>query len=170
MKSIYNVKTNMNDLTRVLQYENKNVLFRFLNLYNVSIEDARELFEETKKWLYAVAVNRELYKKGEIDFIIGVNDDLLILDEMWHNFILFTKDYNDFCNKYFGFFINHQPMTENETARENIDYEGIQKERKVFFKKQYSFIYDLLGEKTLIKWHKEWPVRYSVENIKKLRK
>jgi len=32
-----------------------------------------------------------------------------ILDEAWHTFILFTKDYATFCNDYVGKFIHHMP-------------------------------------------------------------
>lgn len=30
-------------------------------------------------------------------------------DEIWHNMILYTQRYPDFCNKYFGRFIHHIP-------------------------------------------------------------
>jgi hypothetical protein len=32
------------------------------------------------------------------------------VDEGWHNFILFTKDYADFCQSNFGHFIHHTPL------------------------------------------------------------
>lgn len=31
------------------------------------------------------------------------------VDEVWHTFILFTKDYASFCEQAFGFFLHHQP-------------------------------------------------------------
>lgn len=37
-----------------------------------------------------------------------------MLDEMWHTFILFTKDYGDFCHEMFGHFIHHLPTIETE--------------------------------------------------------
>lgn len=165
---------NIKKLSLILEYKNQDVIYRFLKLFDISKEETEELFYETKKWLYALALNQELYKKGEVDFLIGVNDDLLMLDEMWHNFILFTIDYKEFCNDYFGFFIHHQPLKEkdgkNQARQEKLDFKKVQDERKIFFKKQYSFIYDVLGEDTLVKWHKIWPVKYSKENIKTLRK
>lgn len=174
MKSFDKISVSIESLKKILKYKNKDVIFRFSKLFNMPKGEIEELFEETKKWLYAVSINRELYKKGEVDFVIAINDDLLIIDEMWHNFILFTKDYKAFCYEYFGDFINHQPMTykenKNEEAKEKLDFKEVQNERREFLKKQYSFIYDLLGEETLTKWHKEWPSKYSIENIKKLRK
>lgn len=161
-------------LDKVLEYTNEDVIFRFLKLYDISESDAEELFMDTKKWIYVIALNQKLYAEKKIDFTIGINDDLLILDEMWHNFILFTNDYSVFCENHFGTFIHHQPMTKNEhkntIAQENIDFDKVQEERKVFYRKQFSFIYDLLGQETLIKWHKVWPIKYSVDNIKNIRK
>jgi hypothetical protein len=37
-----------------------------------------------------------------------------IVDEAWHEFILFTRDYQDFCQKVFGQFLHHIP-TESMT-------------------------------------------------------
>jgi hypothetical protein len=33
------------------------------------------------------------------------------IDEVWHNFILFTREYNKFCESVFGKFIHHTPST-----------------------------------------------------------
>lgn len=30
-------------------------------------------------------------------------------DYLWHTFLLFTKEYTDFCNKAFGYFFHHIP-------------------------------------------------------------
>lgn len=32
-----------------------------------------------------------------------------MVDEVWHQFILFTRDYDNFCRSVFGRFIHHQP-------------------------------------------------------------
>ena len=31
------------------------------------------------------------------------------VDDLWHEFILFTKHYNDFCKQAFGHFLHHTP-------------------------------------------------------------
>jgi hypothetical protein len=31
------------------------------------------------------------------------------VDEVWHQFILFTKEYNGFCEDYLGSFMHHSP-------------------------------------------------------------
>jgi hypothetical protein len=34
-----------------------------------------------------------------------------VVDEFWHQFILFTREYETFCRRVFGFFVHHQPDT-----------------------------------------------------------
>src|ERR1700731_1394109 len=34
-----------------------------------------------------------------------------LVDEVWHQFILFPRQYRDFCNDSVGFFVSHQPDT-----------------------------------------------------------
>lgn len=36
------------------------------------------------------------------------------VDAMWHTFILFTKDYEDFCRDVAGFFIHHLPDVDDD--------------------------------------------------------
>ena len=38
------------------------------------------------------------------------------IDEAWHHFILFTRDYMQFCQDHFGAFVHHQPFTRAERA------------------------------------------------------
>ena len=36
------------------------------------------------------------------------------IDDMWHTFLLFTKDYADFCEKYIGKYFHHSPNNNTE--------------------------------------------------------
>ena len=67
------------------------------------------------------------------------------IDEMWHEFILFTKDYSDFCAKYFGEYMHHLP---------NI-FDNMPRPRDVIeadVEKLLLYIYDHLGENTVKIW------------------
>src|SRR5205823_112792 len=33
------------------------------------------------------------------------------VDDLWHTFILFTPQYREFCTRYFGKYVDHQPNT-----------------------------------------------------------
>lgn len=147
-------------LEAILSYTNEDVIDRFLSLYDMEESEAISIFEETKKWLW-------LSSKG-IHFVI--DDSLLIIDEMWHNFILFTKEYEAFCFQYFGRYIHHQPSTKKEKEKW---FEDVDKSLSAYKKKlkiQYGQIYDHLGEETLHKWYVYFADTYTKEHIKKMMK
>jgi len=41
------------------------------------------------------------------------------IDEMWHTFILFTRDYAAFCEGHFGCFLHHVPNEDEEQGPED---------------------------------------------------
>jgi len=73
-------------------------------------------------------------KKSEIDSIFNSLKEFLylsykyknvylssyIVDEAWHVFILFTKDYQKFCNEVFGEFIHHTPSISKNGYKDDI--------------------------------------------------
>jgi hypothetical protein len=40
-----------------------------------------------------------------------------VVDEFWHTFILFTRDYAAFCERHFGYFLHHTPTDDTDEAR-----------------------------------------------------
>lgn len=146
------------NLSEILLYKNEDVVDRFLAMYNIQHEEAVKIFDETLKWLW-------LGNKIEGVFI---DDSTLIIDEMWHNFILFTQDYENFCLSNFGRYLHHQPEKRKKQDW-YINSFNIE-EHKNKLKKLYEGVYDFLGEETLMTWFEEFPKKYSMENIKKLRR
>lgn len=145
-------------LNEVLQYKNEDVINRFTVLYDIEEKEASRIFAETLKWLW-------LGNKVEGVFI---DDSTLIIDEMWHNFILFTQDYESFCLNNFGRYLHHQPEKRKQQEWYNNSF-NIEEHRKKL-EKLYGEIYDHLGEETLLTWYEEFPEKYSLEKIKNLRK
>lgn len=70
---------------------------RFIAAHGYSEAAARELFDETKRFLVA---NRVLGLK------LAPSEPV---DQMWHAWILFTKDYYAFCES-LGGYIHHLPI------------------------------------------------------------
>jgi hypothetical protein len=62
-------------------------------------EEAEALFTEVKRYVVITALDRtkrwHMYSRR--------------VDECWHQFILFTWQYFDFCKRYFGRYIPHSP-------------------------------------------------------------
>ncbi len=79
----------------------------------------------------------------------AMTPEIAKLDEMWHTFVLFTRDYADFCERYFGFFLHHIPNEDEEERSE--DPETVRAHLEQYF----GLVYDVLGEETLQRWYEE---------------
>lgn len=150
-------------LTGLLQYRNEDVLSRFTDLFEVTEAEAEDIFTETKKFLFICR------QPG-----VFIPDELLIVDEMWHNFILFTATYQDFCTHYFGGYLHHTPASKAEKAKHKEALAAnVQATRTAFnekLAKLMSVTYDQLGRDTVVKWFQQYPAQYSKQAIKNLRK
>jgi hypothetical protein len=150
-------------LAALLQYKNEDVIFRFTDMFDVPEAEAEDIFTETKKFLY---ISRQ---PG-----VFIPDELLIVDEMWHNFILFTATYKDFCARYFDAYLHHQPASKAEKIQQQQQLAAdAVSTRNAFKEKLTTFMnitYDQLGRDTVIRWFQEYPQRYSKQAIKNLRK
>ncbi|MTI37880.1 glycine-rich domain-containing protein [Fulvivirga lutimaris] len=149
-----------------LECENEeNIIYGFMDRYDVNYDEAKEIFEETKKWLY-------LASKSEDS--VFIDKPLQIIDEMWHTFILHTRQYYDFCLTNFKKLIHHQPTPRYEKEAFALALEAnptrLMSEHEEKMKKQFSLIYDHLGPKTLMKWYETLPQKYSSEYINSIKK
>lgn len=149
------------NLEAILAYQNEDIISRFLDKYNVTEEEAFDIFQETKKFLYL-----SHFKK------IFITDDLLIVDEMWHNFILFTVDYHKFCEEYLGGYKHHSPTSKAEKEAHNRRFEedpqAARKEFMLNLEGLMSGVYDHLGPQTLTKWFEEYTQKYTPQYLKEI--
>jgi hypothetical protein len=58
------------------------------------------VFQELKKYLFIC---------GKANMVVAMLDKRV--DALWHEFILFTGEYRNFCRKNLGKFIDHRPNT-----------------------------------------------------------
>ena len=149
-------------LDRALEYQNDAVVYRFTTLWDVSFAEAQDLFLETKKWLWLCAQTEKQRLK--------ITTPLLIIDEMWHNFLLFSREYMKYCHDCFGCYIHHNPTPHREKEEAKKQYEadplGTAETRMQEHIKQFGLIYQNLGLETLLKWYVEYPSRYNEEFFK----
>ena len=150
-------------LNEMISYYNEDVISRFTGLFAIEESEAEDIFHETKKFL---AICRE---PG-----MFIPDELLIVDEMWHNFILFTKEYQHFCTQYFGSYVHHLPASKKEKLLQQqknaADPEAASREFNERLAVVLSTVYDRFGEETVVKWFSYYPQRYSREAIKTIRR
>lgn len=137
------------DLEAVLKYKNPAVL----KLYNQNHPNnqlpAEQAFEEVVKYLW-------LSKKHTLDRLADKDNPNLPerffmvrsmqeIDEMWHEFILFTENYSDFCMQYFGEYMHHLPNLFDNRPRPRDEVE-----RDI--EKMLHYIHAHLGEETVRTW------------------
>lgn len=138
-------------ITEVLAYQNAEVVRRFVADHAVSESAAEQIFLETKRWLWLCAE----HSANMPDTCLNMNAEMSVIDEMWHTFLLFTREYAAFCQRYFGRFIHHSPTTTSEkqtTTREK---------RLEETRATYEYIYDQLGPDVLKLWVEELPKRFG---------
>lgn len=84
-------------LSVVMAYEHAELVHRLVEKEGMSPEEAWMLFEDTKRFLWLCANTKKPIAPTHR------------IDTCWHNFILFTREYHDFCQQFFGKFIHHRP-------------------------------------------------------------
>lgn len=150
-------------LDEVLLYENEEVVQRFMADFAISKADAEEIFTETKRWLWLCADEMETSANG-IGSRIPLLSEARVIDLMWHTFLLFTREYAAFCQKYFGFFVHHQPRTHVEKMawehRVAEDRDAALAEKRATLRAGYLIVCDRLGQTTLKKWCEDFPARF----------
>ncbi|MDD5267693.1 MAG: hypothetical protein PHO08_11275 [Methylococcales bacterium] len=72
-----------------------NVIARYALQNSIEIEEATNIFVELEIFLNNAAAQRQSPTK--------------IVDTAWHEFILHTKEYTEYCTNFFGKYIHHTP-------------------------------------------------------------
>ncbi|AMP88838.1 hypothetical protein [Legionella pneumophila] len=89
-------------LSELLHYKNEKIVTHFCHSHpEYSMREGLILFEDLLAWMW---LNKQRNLRGKKTYLFG---PLLIIDEMWHSFILHTRDYVDFSMKYFGEYFHH---------------------------------------------------------------
>lgn len=76
-------------------------------------EEAEALFLEVKRYLVAA----HLVTPGGAECSMYSQ----LVDEAWHQFVLFTREYTSFCLRYFGRYIHHNPSNAPKHVHEDED-------------------------------------------------
>jgi hypothetical protein len=94
------------NLANMLAYEAPFLIEKLLKEHIVeSTEEGEVLFTEVKKFLVLVHSD-----KTKIWNVYSLR-----IDEVWHQFILFTKQYMEFCQQFFDYYIPHSPSNAPES-------------------------------------------------------
>ena len=130
-------------LADLLGYRHEGVVNRFARVHGVSRERSEALLIETLKWLWLARRAREAAPPC---LVLSIQPEILGIDEMWHVFLLFTRDYAALCDAHLGAFVHHDPAPDG--PREAVDTAVFAAELGAL----YGFVHDELGEATLRAW------------------
>jgi hypothetical protein len=97
-----------------LTFEAPYLIEKLLKLNIIETEaEGHALFLEVKRWLVAA----HSIPEGGAECSMYSH----VVDEVWHQFVLFTREYEAFTRRYFGRFIHHNPG--NAPTEEGDDFE-----------------------------------------------
>lgn len=154
------------DMEAVLQYRHDETILRFLDNFDITFEEGEDIFREMKLLLCLMAKYPHEY--------IFTHEPLWIIDEMWHTFLMYSKDYEDFCLRYFGRMIYHAPIKRAQKMeiieKLKTDKKKTEDMLRPTVKNLYTLIHDYLGPDTLIKWIKVLGEKYTIEYVNQIRK
>lgn len=137
-------------LDYLLTYSNERVLKRYAKDYPFSRLASDVAMKEFIKYVWLVLKHQsdcqEHLDDTQYKFDCMIYEEMKAIDDLWHTFLLFTKDYQVFCNEYLnGYFFHHQPSEEGARV---VD-------KKVYLnhlEKYLNYIQLQLGEETLRLW------------------
>ena len=144
-------------LDNLTSFKNHTVIDSFCNSLNVDKDFADIIFSDLMRFFW-------LSNSFEDEDLKTIDTPIIIIDEMWHTYILHTKEYFHFCEKFFGRYIHHTPVVEKSKSIKPLQ-EVLQEKRR-----RYTKIYDYLGEDIFIRWFQYYPDNFSSRKILALKK
>lgn len=136
-------------LAKVLSYQNEVVISRYERDYPNSKIPGKTVFTELLKYIWLGCKHSFDCRLNPTDetlhFNCTVHKEMKEIDNMWHTFLLFTREYQRFCHEYLeGVFFHHEPATKRvKPTKEKYELE---------LSRYLSYIYDHLGGETVIAW------------------
>ncbi|MFT5766047.1 MAG: hypothetical protein ACI8X3_003485 [Saprospiraceae bacterium] len=139
-------------LEETLAYKNKFAIDRFKQTRPDAAEEADLIFDDLKRFLWLVATQEERKAKGEEVPDLSFAQSMLVLDDMWHAFILCTNFYTEFCNEYFGNYIHHP--TDMPKYIKNTKTDGMEEEEamSIFLTEMITRVIEEFGEEIAERW------------------
>ncbi|MBL7481529.1 hypothetical protein IZU94_16325 [Legionella sp. 27fs60] len=137
------------DLNNLLNYKNDRLIARYNRDFPQSKMDADDALTELMKFIWLCHKHQsdrtDYPHQSSYNFNCVIHAEMDDIDNMWHTFLLFTRDYHRFCQDYLdGSFFHHEPMDNQDDV--------ILEDYELELSRYLSYIYDHLGESTLIKW------------------
>ncbi len=150
-------------LAEFINYRNLEALSRFEFQYKIAGAEAELIFEDVLNYLWLTATLDDRRQKDPETPDITIWNGMVVLDEMWHCFILVTEQYTDFCNKNFGRYIHHPPPLFKFFVNEkNL---GTERSEEILVEELIPLVYEELGEEVAIRWFDTYTKYAEIRNM-----
>ncbi len=144
----------MRSLEDTLAYRHDGVVDKLQTVYGIDAKEADDLFLEAKRWLWLQArASRDRAAGQRAPRYLPITPSLTMIDEAWHTFILFTRDYLTFCADFLGEIVHHLPNA-GQYADHTSDLTPVLEDMMYY-------VYETLGRDVLIKWYAEYQDKYA---------
>jgi len=148
----------MKSLDDFLAYENLGLVMKFSQKQNISINESTELFGDLKMWIWFLG------QRPKNSSAFPVYPEQGIIDEYWHEFILSTKDYCDFCRSFVGRYVHHEPSDFHaEGHRATLDEITLKSET---LRVSMLEVAEALGVPIMRRWYEEFPRKYFFNKLR----
>lgn len=134
-------------LKHALSFRSDLAIRNFRKRHPLPDETCELLFRETIRWMWLCRHHERTGSTRPL-FVIPA---MRLLDEMWHAWILCTRDYAAFCEFYLGGFVHHHPnLAPLPSSRLSDEFEHQVKEL-------IRYVTETLGPETAICWFRTLP-------------
>ena len=136
-------------IEEILKYKNPDVVRRFQKDFPDKAHRAEVVFADLMRFFWGT--KKHLIEKGvspsnsDLDFVYIMDEEMREIDQMWHVFLLYTRDYTNFCLQFFGEYLNHQPDLAPIFEKAGMSFE-------TNLQKFLTFNFDLFGETVIRRW------------------
>jgi hypothetical protein len=136
-------------LAEVSSYTHPAVVRRFQKEHPALSAQASDLFHDLLIFLWGS--KKHDFDRGQkpddeaLQFVFIMDEEMRGIDQMWHVFLLYTQDYMEFCNQYFGDYLHHLPDIVPSLLDEKFDSE-------TNLTKFLGYAFDELGEDVVRRW------------------
>lgn len=136
-------------LSEILEYKNQPVVNRFKKEYPEKANRAEDIFSDLLRFFWGTKKHASDRIRNPnnigLEFFFIMDNDMKEIDQMWHLFLLYTREYADFCQRYFGEFLHHQPDLVPLFEKQGFEfYTNLER----FLK----YTYEIFGEEVIRRW------------------
>jgi hypothetical protein len=139
----------LKSLEEISSYSHPAVVRRFQKEHPDHAEQAEQLFKDLLIFFWASKKHSLDRKKNPDDdalnFIFIMDAEMRYIDQMWHIFLLYTKDYMEFCANNFDEYLHHLPDVVPTFKKGSFEFNSN-------LEKFLSYIFDNLGEEVVRRW------------------